>query len=302
MLEFIESIAREAGEILSQGYENLEHDQIDFKGRRDLVTDIDRRSEAFLADRISTTFPDDAILAEESIRRAGTSGRVWILDPLDGTTNFVHGHPMFCVSIALADNYTGMTSTDLANLPGPQESGFDRHASGLFATGQFPRLLAASVAAPILGEVYSAELGKGTTRNGKPVQVSTQCELEGSLVATGLPYRRNELENCNLGNINQVALQVQGIRRGGSASLDLCFLAAGRFDGYWELYLKSWDTCPGILLVQEAGGRVTDFDGGERAYEGVEIIATNGKIHEELVSLLTKGDPDWIVEERAKFI
>ena len=209
MLEFIKSIAHQAGEILSAGYENLSSHQIDQKGRRDLVTDIDRQSESFLAAQISAAYPDDAILAEESIRKSGSSGRVWILDPLDGTTNFVHGHPMFCVSIALADNYREATEADLARLPAPGERDFDRHACGLFASDHVPSLLASVVTAPILGETYSAERGRGAWRNGKPIQVSSQTTLDQSLVATGFPYRRNELNNYNLGNLDKVTLRVQ---------------------------------------------------------------------------------------------
>lgn len=300
-MEFIKDLALGAGEIVRGGYGNLADSQIDLKGRRDLVTAIDRESENWLAARISERYPDDAILAEESIRKPGSSSRVWILDPLDGTTNFVHRHPMFCVSIALADQFASLSRAEVAALPGPGETDFDHHASGLFKPAETPRLLAAAVFAPMLGELYWASRGGGAFLNNAPLNVSTCRQLGQALVATGFPYRRNELTNNNLGNFMQVALQVQGIRRGGSASLDLCYLAAGRFDGFWELYLKPWDTCPGILLVEEAGGQVTDFSGGDRAYEGVEIIASNGHLHEALAALVVPGDPEWVMAERTKF-
>jgi myo-inositol-1(or 4)-monophosphatase len=300
MMDFLKDLALGAGEILRAGYGNLAEGQIDLKGQRDLVTAIDRESENWLAAQIGERFPNDGILAEESIRKAGSSGRVWILDPLDGTTNFVHRHPMFCVSIALADNFEAMTAREAAALPGPGEPGFDHHASGLFKQAKNPRLLASAVYAPQLRELFWAARNEGAWLNDQPIKVSSCKTLAPALVSTGFPYRRNELTNNNLNNFMNVALQVQGIRRGGSASLDLCYLAAGRFDAFWELYLKPWDTCPGILIVEEAGGRVTDFSGGNRSYEGVEIIATNDRLHGALKELITAGDPEWVMEERTK--
>ncbi len=300
MIDFLKDLALGAGEIVRSGYGNLADGQLDLKGRRDLVTAIDRESENWLAAKIAERFPEDGILAEESIRKPGKSGRVWILDPIDGTTNFVHRHPMFCVSIALADQFTSLTAEEITALPGLGEPGFDHHVSGLFAPRCRPRLLASAIYTPILNELYWASRGEGAWLNETPIHVSKTETLGQALVTTGFPYRRNELTNNNLSNFMKVALQVQGIRRGGSASLDLCYLAAGRFDGFWELYLKPWDTCPGILLVEEAGGRVTDFSGGDRAYEGVELIASNGALHGALSALVTPGDPEWVIAERSK--
>lgn len=291
MLEFARSLAEEAGKRLLDACGRIEERQIDFKGRRDMVTETDRRLEAFLTGRIADSFPEDAVLAEESIRRSGTTGRVWIVDPLDGTTNFVHGHPMFCVSIAMAEGYT--------RIPEPDLIASDEGVSGFFVPGNYPRLRLGVVSAPALGELYWAEKGAGAWLNGRRLRVSTEADLGRCLVATGFAYRRNEVANSNLGNFSRLALQVQGIRRGGSAALDLCFVAAGRFDAFWELYLKPWDVAAGIILVEEAAGRVTDFRGRQTAIEGVDILASNGAVHEQVRGLLEGPDPAWAAGERA---
>lgn len=310
MLDFARSLAADASEMLRGARRRLDTRRIELKGRRDLVTDTDRKIESFLAEKISARFPDDAILAEESIRKTGRSGRVWLLDPLDGTTNFVHGHPMVSVSIALAEGYAGP--------PDSRTTQFDDRACGFFAPENLPQLVLGVVAAPVLGETYWAERGRGAwlddgrCANGcagavhpagaRRLSVSSVDELERALVATGFAYRRNELRNSNLGNFNTLALRVQGIRRGGSAALDLCYVAAGRFDAFWELYLKPWDVAAGMLIVEEAGGRVTDLQGGPRAIEAVEIVASNGRTHEQVRSLLEDPDPSWVAGEREKFL
>ncbi len=292
MLDFLTSLAAEAGERLLRAQGALAEGEIDFKGRRDMVTAVDREIERFLADRIAREHPRDAILAEESIRRDGDSGRVWIVDPLDGTTNFVHQHPMFCVSMALAEGYTGLPTAD-AWTDSP-------HASGFFAAGALPRLIAGVVHAPVLRETYCAQVGGGAFLNGRAVRVSPQKKLDRSLVATGFAYRRNELSNSNLENFRRLALEAQGIRRGGAAALDLAYVAAGRFEVFWELYLKPWDVAAGIVLVEEAGGRVTDFEGHATGLEGTEILATNGHLHDQVAGLLEGADPAWAAEERAR--
>ncbi len=294
MRDFIDPLAREAGELLLAGLGRLTAGQIDFKGRRDMVTSVDRQIEEFIAKRIAAAFPGDAILAEESIRRDGTSGRVWIVDPLDGTTNFVHGHPMVCVSIALADGYAG--------LPGGREAELGPAASGFFRAGNRPRLLAGVVHAPVLGETFHALRGEGAYLNDRRLQVSGEDDLARSLVATGFSYRLHELANSNLGNFGRVALVAQGVRRGGSAALDLAYVAAGRFEAFWELYLKPWDVAAGLLLVEEAGGRVTDFGGEPGAHEAVEVLASNGLVHESVAALLDRADPAWVAGERERLI
>ncbi len=291
MLRFARSLAEEAGRRLLAAQSELDRSHIEFKGRRDMVTAADRSVESFLAAEIQARFPDDAILAEESIRRAGESGRVWILDPLDGTTNFVHGHPMYCTSIAVAEGYGGLPeANDAALAPG---------ASGFFKADDDLRLQLAVVAAPALGETYWGSRGGGAYVNGSRLQVSGTDDLSRSLAATGFAYRRNELANPNLGNFCRLTLRVQGIRRGGAASLDLCYVAAGRFDAFWEMYLKPWDVAAGILLVEEAGGRVTGFAEGRSAIEGVEVLASNGVVHEDVRRLLSGPDPQWAIDERA---
>ncbi len=291
-LEFARDLASSAGQMIARSIGRLEQPAVDFKGRRDLVTEVDREIETTLASALSEQYPSDAILAEEAIRRPGRSGRVWILDPLDGTTNFVHGHPFVAVSIALAVGWEG--------LPGLSSVSGDPRASGFFRPRTAARLVLGVVEAPVLGESYWALRGMGAWLNGKRIRVSQEHRLERSLLATGFAYRRNELQINNLENFSRMSLVAQGLRRGGSAALDLCYVAAGRFDGFWELYLKPWDVCAGVVLVEEAGGMVTDFEGGRRAMEGVDIVATNGRIHEQLRRHLVGPDPAWAEVEREK--
>jgi myo-inositol-1(or 4)-monophosphatase len=284
-------VAEAAAARLEAGVGTIDERDVDSKGRRDLVTAVDREVEAFIAQRIASEFPDDGILGEESVRRPGRSGRVWIVDPLDGTVNFVHRHPMFCVSLALAEGYDGPPRGDLA---------FDARASGFFDPGRLPRVALGVVAAPLLRETFWGERGGGAWLNGRRLRVAGTTELEEALVATGFAYRRNEVVNDNLANFCRLALRARGVRRGGSAALDLCYVAAGRFAAFWELYLKPWDVAAGALLVEEAGGRVTDFAAGGRAVEGVEVLASNGVLHESLRGLLEGADPAWAREERRR--
>jgi myo-inositol-1(or 4)-monophosphatase len=292
VLEFTVALARRTGERLREVLGRLPRGQVAFKGCRDMVTAADREAQRFIAAQIEARFPADAIVAEESLRRGGSSGRVWIVDPLDGTTNFVHGHPMFCVSLALAEGFT--------DGPVPEESACDGQTSGYFPAGKLPRLRAAAICAPILGETYWAERGGGSWLNGSRLTASGEGDLGRMLVATGFAYRRNELKNSNLENFSRVALEVQGIRRGGSAALDLCYVAAGRFDAFWELYLKPWDVAAGMLLVREAGGEVTDLAGRDRGLEGVAVLAGGEKARAALEPILEGPDPAWAAQERRR--
>jgi myo-inositol-1(or 4)-monophosphatase len=254
-LEAAVGAAREAGEILLAHHENLDKSSVHTKSsRRDLVSAADLASEARLVERLRAAFPDDAISTEESkTGGAGRGGAVWHLDPLDGTTNFVHGLPEFTISIA-------------------------RFVKGA------PRI--AVVHAPKLGELFTARAGGGAFRNGTRLHVSETASLADALLATGFPYRRDLTRNDNVDNFARLLPEVRDLRRLGSAALDLAFVAAGRFDGYWELHLEPHDVAAGGLLVLEAGGRVTDLAGGAGWTSGRQILATNGRLHDALLARL----------------
>lgn len=243
-------IAREAGARLHEGFGTIERAKIGYKGWRNLVTDFDLEVERQVVERIRSACPDHAILAEEGGGHSGTSEFRWIIDPLDGTTNYVHRHPMYCVSIAVED------------------------AEGL---------LLGIVYAPELGELFTARRGCGALFNERrPMRVSEEADLRRALLASGFAYREGELANSNLENWSRLSLGSRGLRRCGSAALDLAYVADGRYDGFWELYLSPWDVAAGALLVREAGGRVTDGRGGESWLTGPSIVATNSLLHETI--------------------
>jgi myo-inositol-1(or 4)-monophosphatase len=252
MLEFAIELAREAGEILMRAYGTVEREGIGYKGWRNLVTSTDLAVEEQIGRRISERFPDHGILGEERISRApagaGPSYR-WVIDPLDGTTNFVHAHPMFCVSIGLECEGEGIVGV---------------------------------VYAPYLDEMFTAEKGGGTRLNGSLCRVSEETDLSHALLASGFAYRQDELANTNLENWSRLSLVARGLRRCGAAALDLAYVACGRYEGFWELYLSPWDVAAGAVLVREAGGRVTDLCGGEGWQDGHEILATNGPLHDTI--------------------
>jgi myo-inositol-1(or 4)-monophosphatase len=218
---------------------------------RELVTDIDLRSEEIIRETIRSEYPDDDFMGEEEGKTRLSSGRMWCVDPIDGTTNFVHGHPAFAVSIALLD-------------------------------GGVP--VVAVVLCPCWNEMYSAVRGHGAYLNEERISVSSSKELETSLLATGFPYGRGKSGPNNLANFNRLTMKSRGIRRCGSAAMDLSFVASGRLDGFWELGLKPWDVAAGTLLVTEAGGKVSDFSGGDSYLTEREIVASNGLIHDLLLS------------------
>lgn len=256
MLEFAMQVAREAGDLLLDGYGKVERGEVDYKGWRDLVTKYDLASERLVIDRIHAAWPGHAILAEEGGGHAGTAPYRWIIDPLDGTTNFVHRHPFFCVSIGLED------------------------AEGI---------LVGVVHAPRLGETFMTVRGGGAFLDGgaRRLHVSAETDLGHALLASGFAYRQGEVGNTNLDNWSRLSLETRGLRRCGSAALDLAYVAAGRYDGYWELALSPWDVAAGALLVREAGGRVTDARGGDDWLQGGSIVATNGPLHDPVLSRLT---------------
>jgi myo-inositol-1(or 4)-monophosphatase len=253
----LERLARQAGRILSTGYEK-DH-QVDYKGTIDLVTEIDHASEKFLLEEIHRQFPGHDFLAEES----GASGRetehLWIIDPLDGTVNYAHGVPLFCVSIAYA--YRGEVKLG-------------------------------AVYEPLRDELYSAERGQGARLNGRPLQVSKTSELIQSLLVTGFAYDIGQNPLDNLDNFVKFSKVSRGVRRLGSAAIDLCYVAAGRLDGYWELSIKPWDIAAGGLIAEEAGARVTKAN-GEALYlrPPQSVLAANPVLHRKILENLTGNAP-----------
>ena len=257
-LEAAVEIAREAGKILREELDRPA--DITYKGDVDLVTQADRRSEEAIVRRLRKYFPEHAIAAEEGTGHESTSEYCWHVDPLDGTTNFAHGYPCFCVSIALTHR---------------------------------GEVLAGVIYNPIHEELYAAARGEGATLNGKKISVSKIDRLTTSLLCTGFPVHKR-LANPNIHYYWDFTLRSHGVRRDGSAALDLACVAAGRFDGFWEFGLKKWDTAAGVVLVEEAGGKVSDFAGEPYALGGPVILATNGLIHEEMRSIaleISKRDP-----------
>jgi len=241
------ALAREAGAILKEGYGRAHRPEL--KGRIDLVTEYDRRSERLLLNRIRSRYPAHAILAEESGAGEGDAEVRWIVDPLDGTTNFAHNYPFFCVSI------------------------------GIETRGE---LVAGVVFDPVRDELFAAARGLGATLNGRPIHVSHIDSLESALLVTGFPYWIRERPEPTLTVFREFLLRAQGVRRDGSAALNLCYLACGRFDGFWERSLSPWDMAAGVLIVREAGGRVTRFDGETFELDRREILASNDAIHDEM--------------------
>ncbi len=252
-LAFAKETALRAGVILLKGLKRQR--RINFKGRVDLVTEYDLKSEQFITSQIARTFPHHSILAEEGGETQNKSSYIWIIDPLDGTTNYAHGYPAFCVSI------------------------------GLEIDGE-PTL--GAVYDPVHNELFYAADGQGAYVNRKRIHVSAENTLLGALLATGFPYDIAESDIDNLDNFARMYKVAQGIRRGGSAALDLCYLACGRFDGFWELKLHPWDTAAAVVIVSEAGGKISDFKGRKYSIYGSELLASNGKIHRQMQKILLK--------------
>ena len=249
--------ARAGGRILLRYF--AKELRVDYKGEINLVTEADRQAEAGILRVLQNAFPHHAILAEESgeqfVKPAGNAGYKWIVDPLDGTTNFAHTYPVFCVSIAL-------------------------EVQGEIILGV--------IYDPIRKEIFTAEKNKGATINGHPIRVSGTKNVNKSLLVTGFAYNIRRAKQNNLDHFAAFALRAQGIRRSGSAALDLSYVACGRFDGFWEMNLEPWDSAAGLLLVVEAGGHVSDFSNQPYHIYKKEIIASNGLIHPEMISVLNK--------------
>jgi len=251
-LDFAIELARAGGEVLKH-YMTREK-QVELKSRANLVTIADKESEALVIQRIKERYPNHAILAEESGPSGSGEGK-WIIDPLDGTTNFAHQYPFFCVSVAFE---------------------------------QRGEMLCGAVYDPVRDEMFSGARGLGSFVNGQRLRVSDTEKLGSALVMTGFPYTVREKIRAAMSQFEAFILESQAVRRGGSAALDLCYVAIGRCDGFWELDLHPWDTAAGQVILEEAGGRLTDFSGNPFSPYMKQIIATNGKIHGEMISVLAK--------------
>lgn len=262
LLQDVEPVARRAGDVLLHYRRELASLRTEFKGRRELVTAADREAERVVVEHLLARYPQHAVLAEEGVltpagRAHKGSDLLWILDPLDGTTNFVHDLPYFAVAIALVER-------------------------GVPVLGV--------VHAPVLGHTYAAARGVGAFRDGRRLAVTKTTDLADALVATGFSYNRNDASaDDNTARLARMLPRCRDLRRYGSAELDLCMVADGRFDGYWEMYLAPYDVAAGAVVVREAGGTVTDLGGGENWLFGGQILASNGVIHVEMLAVVGDG-------------
>jgi len=255
LLETAIHAARQAGKVLSR-YARTGF-RVENKSAIDLVTEADHAAEQCVIDVILASYPDHAFLAEERGRIGQSqSPYVWIIDPLDGTTNFAHGFPTYCVSIGLEYK---------------------------------EQCVLGVVYDPTRDELFSATRGGGARINDQPIKVSQTAQLDQALLVTGFAYNIRETPNNNLDHFARFALRVQGLRRTGSAALDLCYVAAGRFDGFWEVKLNPWDMAAGLVILCEAGGRVTDFCGQSHSLYGQELVASNGHLHDSMISVIRKS-------------
>jgi myo-inositol-1(or 4)-monophosphatase len=251
-------IAREAGAQLREFY--AQGVETEYKGDVDLVTVADRTVERLIRSRLGEVFPAHGIYGEEGTRDRLESEFRWYIDPLDGTTNFAHGFPQFCVSMGLEHRPEGTK---------PEQDGV---------------LVAGVVYDPLRDELFTAQRGAGAQLNGKAIHVSRTPELAEALLATGFPSRKRH-SSPNIHFYQEFTLRSHGVRRAGSAALDLAYIACGRLDGFWEFNLNPWDTAAGILLIEEAGGHVTDFEGNHYRLDSREVLASNGRVHDELITL-----------------
>jgi myo-inositol-1(or 4)-monophosphatase len=253
LLDIAISAVKESGRIQKEW---LGKDKkVELKGEINLVTEVDRICEGRIVEIIKKTFPEHNILTEETPMPEGSSNYRWIIDPLDGTTNYTHGYPCFCTSVALE---------------------------------QEGKVVLGAVYDPLLDELFTAQQGQGAFLNGERIAVSTTELLTESLICTGFPYDLRESPVNNVDHFNNFIMKAQAVRRDGSAALDLCYVALGRFDGFWELKLNPWDVAAGKLVIEEAGGVVTDFKGIPLDIYGQETLASNGRIHEEMVRVLKR--------------
>ena len=257
MLNIALRAARKAGELIERALERVDVVAFEEKGRNDFVTDIDKAAEKEIIFHLRKAYPDHTILGEETGRSGKESDYEWIIDPLDGTTNFIHGIPHFAISIACL--YKG-------------------------------QLEHAVVLNPVTREEFTASRGKGAALNGRRIRVAARNGLKGALIGTGIPFNGYSLDNIDayLAAMKEIAGQTAGIRRPGAASLDLAYVAAGRFDGFWEMNLQPWDIAAGLLLVKEAGGLVSDFRGGNTCMDKGHVVAASPKVFKPLLQIVGK--------------
>lgn len=249
------SAARAAGQVILRGMNHVPDLKVHAKSTNDFVSEIDLQAEQSIISTIKKAYPSHGILAEESGEQSGDECQ-WIIDPLDGTTNYLHGIPQFSVSIAMSENN---------------------------------KLQLAVVYDPLKEELFCASRGEGATLNNRRIRVSKQRDLTGSLLGTGLPYRTDQELDAYLATLKAILEKTSGIRRAGSAALDLAYVAAGRFDGFWEFGLNKWDIAAGVLLIQEAGGLVSDMEGGHQYLETGNIVAANTQIYKNLITTLNSA-------------
>jgi myo-inositol-1(or 4)-monophosphatase len=252
--DFAVNVAHKAGALLMQKID--QSIEINYKGDINLVTEADKMSENLIIAAIRQSFPDHGILSEESPSILDGSSMRWIIDPLDGTTNYAHGYPVFCVSIALEKDGVVMLGV---------------------------------IYDPTRQDTFTAVRGSGAYLNGKRLAVSATPDLNRSLLATGFPYDIRESKENNLNYFTVLAKEVQAIRRAGAAALDIAYVAAGRFDGFWELKLQPWDMAAGCLMIEEAGGKITDIMGSPWSILSPNILVSNGRIHEQMIAVFKRA-------------
>ena len=251
MLNIAVRAARAAGDLITRAMDRVDVLNIAVKSRNDFVSEVDRQAETEIVTILLRAFPDHAILGEEhGAQGASESDYVWIIDPLDGTTNFLHGVPQFAVSI------------------------------GLYYKGRPERGV---IYDPVKQELFTAARGQGASLNNRRIRVTRQPGLTAALLGTGIPFKDQSYLDAYLGMLKDLLKDAAGIRRAGSAALDLAYVAAGRYDGFWEIGLNSWDMAAGALLVQEAGGLVTDLTGGDRFLESGSLVCANPKLHQAMI-------------------
>lgn len=252
-LEVAVRAAKQAGEhILSKWGTGV---SFELKGEINLVTEVDKKAEQIILKNLESAFPDHDIMTEEGQAQRKDSEFKWIIDPLDGTTNFAHSYPLFAVSIAL------------------------EHKG---------EIILGVVYDPLREELFTAIQGKGAFLNGKSIHVSAVSELGRALLGTGFAYNVRETKENNLREFGNMLMHAQGVRRDGVAAIDLCYVACGRYDGFWELNLFPWDVAAGTLMIREAGGRVSNYSGKKFSVYEKEILATNGRFHDEMLAVITK--------------